>query len=410
MKKTLVVLLILAVAGGLFAQDITFSGDVKTGLRFRAESGVDNPADPLVDLYHDDAAGPQFTVYGTYTADNYGLKLGIIGDASADPIVNVDNIFLWFKPLDVLKISAGKGFGDIPNVYDWATGGGPGIQFLVTPIEGLTIGLTLNAPGNNKGLGDWIFGTPAGETTDKLYSVTAASASNMYAAYKPEYFLQETAFGVKYEADLFKAHVALKLDSEADINDPLSWEALGLGKINFVTPDVATSKVPSEKEIFASAAVEVTAVPNLTIDVAGKVENLNDWDTEGAGRAEIHEKFAYKISDPFNVYLTAKEVLYSFEDSPMGLHGEAGLGYKINDTYTVNLALGADNWLLSDAFGDNEGFHNDNIWIKPSVAITVGEKAAITFYYKATIQNNSAEGATDRPLKSLAQVNFVWSY
>jgi hypothetical protein len=90
------------------------------------------------------------------------------------------------------------------------------------------------------------------------------------------------------------------------------------------------------------------------------------------------------------------------------LHGEAGVGYKLNDTFKLNLALGADNWLLPDTFAD-DGFKNDNIWFKPSVDITVGEKAAITFYYKATVQN-TLKDLPDRPLKSLAQVNFAWSF
>jgi hypothetical protein len=314
--------------------------------------------------------------------------------SDADPQVDPDSIFLWFKPLDVLKISAGTGFGDSPAV-DYATGGGPGIQFLVTPIEGLTIGLTLNNPVNLKGL-------DATNTT-----------VDSYDPYKPEYFLQETALGVKYEADLFKVHAALKLDSEADSAN-LTWDAFGLVDYlkNLPTPvEYGTYKpTAAEKEIFASAGVSVTAVPNLTITVAGKVENLADWASDGAARAEIYEKFAYKISDAFSVSLMVKEVLYSFEDSPTGLHGEAGLGYKINDTYKVNLGLGANNWLLSDKLSDDwKGFHNDNIWIKPSVDITVGEKASITVYYQATIQN-TLKDLPDRPLKSAAQVNFVWSF
>jgi hypothetical protein len=394
MKKTLVVLLILAVAGGVFAQDITFSGSVSTGLRLTAEAG-DNAADPAVDLYHDDAVGPQFGIYGEYAADNYGLKLGIVGDASASPLFDVDNAFLWFKPLDLLKISAGKGFGDIPNVYDFATGGGPGVQFLVTPIEGLTIGLTLTPPNGD------------------------------YGTYEPGYFLQETAFGVKYESDPFKAHIALKLDSNADTGST-SWDAfgykaywLGVDPVNNKEENYQFSFAPDpgsgEKQIFASAAVEVTAVPNLTIDVGGKVDHLNDWASDGSARVEIHEKVAYQISDPFNVYLTVKEVFYSVKDIPTGLHGEAGLGYKINDTFKVSLALGADNWLLPDIdnplvfYNDNAGFKNDIVWFKPSVDITVGEKASITFYYKGTVQN-TLKDLPDRPFKSLAQVNFNWSF
>jgi hypothetical protein len=397
MKKLLVFLLILAVAGGLFAQEITFSGDVKTGVRIQAESG-DNAADPGLDLWHDDAAGPQLSFYGTYNAGNYGLKLGIVGDASASPLFDVDNAFVWFKPLDLLKISAGKGFGDIPNVYDWATGGGPGVQFLVTPIEGLTIGLTLGTPGNNKGI------------------VTGGTA-NGYARYKPEYVLMETAFGVKYESSLFKAHAAFKLDSEADTNDPLSSDAFGLGAYLSSlpgSPSLSLSATKPEKEMFASAAVEVTAVPNLTIDAAGKIENLNDWADDGAARAEIHEKAAYQINDPFNVYLTVKEVLFSNENAFTGLHGEAGVGYKLNSTFKLNFALGADNWIVPDTTiykaAEWNGFHNDTVWFKPSVDITVGEKAAITCYYKGTVQSNSLKNVPDRPFKSLVQFNFVWSY
>jgi hypothetical protein len=367
MKKTLVVLLILAAAGGLFAQELTFSGDVKTGVRLEADKDANS-----VKLWHDDAAGPQFAINGTYGADNYGLKLGFIGDASEASPFSVDSAYLWFKPLDLLKISAGKSFGDIPNVYDFATGGGPGVQFLLTPIEALTVGVTLSTPGGD------------------------------FKKHELKDFFLETALGLKYTSDIFAAHLAFKLDSEADKNDAFSWDALGFPKVEI------GAKKP-ENEMFVSAAVEVTAIENLTIDVAGKIENLNDWAEDGGARAEIHEKVGYQVSDPFNVYLKVVEVLFSHKNGPTGLNAEAGLGYKINDTYKANFTLGADNWLLPDVYGDDKGFNNGKFWFKPAVDITVSEKAAINVYYQGTIENKIYQ-KSEKLFKNVVQVSFAWSF
>jgi hypothetical protein len=383
MKKLLVFLLILAAAGGLFAQDaasITWSGNVYTGLRFQAEDGDNARAE----VYHDDAVGPQFNLYGAFTENNYGLQLGIIGDL--DEGISVDDAWVWLKPLDVLEIRAGMGYGSLPNVYDWDKGGDSGVQFRLYPLDGLTLGMTLTVP------------------------------SGDYAEHLNEYAIQETAFGVHYTSDVFKAHAVIKLDSEDDWTaDSVSFDIFGLGAQKF-------SATKAEKEIAASAAVEITAIDSLTIDVGGNVVNLNDWASDGAGAATIIQKVGYQLNDAFNVYLLVTENLYSYNTSrtdggwgkaPTGLHLEAGVGYVINPTYKFNFYLGANNWLLDgDTFGDdNEGFKNNTVWFEPALGITLGDHAAMTIYYKGTVGNTLKDvGVDERPFASLAQVNFGWSF
>jgi len=389
MKKLLVFLLILAVAGGLFAQDagtITWSGNLYSGVRFQAEDG-DNAK---VDIYHDDAAGPQFSLVGKYTESNYGLQFGINADPTVAGAFTLDSAFVWLKPLDILTINAGLGFGEIPAVYDWPKGPGPGVQFLLAPIEGLTLGMTLSTPNAD------------------------------YAGYKPEYALQETAFGVKYVSDLFKVHAAVKLDSEADITaGSVAWAAFGLDAATL--GGAFTQASADEKEITASASVEITAIDSLTIDVGGNVVNLNDWASDGAGYAAIIQKVAFTLA-PLNAYLLVTEELYSYNEeifpgftvkAPTGLHFEAGVGYVINPTYKFRFALGANNWLLDgDTFGDdNDGFKNNTVWFQPALDITLGDHAAMTIYYKGTVQNTLKDvGVDERPFASLAQVNFTWSF
>jgi hypothetical protein len=186
MKKILVVLLAILVTGGLFAQ-ITFTGDVKSGLTITQTDADPDDKDPKVKLYHDDS-GQRFYINGAVDFnDDFGIAFGFYGKPDSDVSVAYDYASLYGEFLnDMLKLTAGATTGTV-----WGTEGRldagfdslKGVKLEVKPIEGLDIGFQLRAE-------------PEGDMT-------------------AEQWLKETVIGAKYEmAGLFRAVVALGLDSD----------------------------------------------------------------------------------------------------------------------------------------------------------------------------------------------------
>jgi hypothetical protein len=159
MKKALVVFLILAVAGGLFAQTLKLSGSVQTGLavgftdedgdagepkiafiRNRGEQGIRGDLNAVF-TSADDAA------YGKFGA-NLSFRLRettFLGSDSVAP-QNAPTINVWWQPNSFVWIQVGSGG---PNPYNTMGGLGrelnvldnQGLKIRLTPIAGLDVGL-----------------------------------------------------------------------------------------------------------------------------------------------------------------------------------------------------------------------------------------------------------------------------
>jgi len=159
MKKALVVFLILAVAGGLFAQ-ITFSGNVSTGIGIGIsdQEGVD----PKVDYVRtrDGAAGlrGQIAVSYTGTSDDFG-KWGLgtgFRYQQTSLFASGANEFqstgrnLWWQPNSFVYINLGTGdpggYGTPGGIGEsnGVRGGDAGLKVELTPIAGLSIGAHLS--------------------------------------------------------------------------------------------------------------------------------------------------------------------------------------------------------------------------------------------------------------------------
>ena len=235
MKKALIVLLALAVAGGLFAQ-VSFSGGVASGLLLNFDDdgyGLYTSKSDAGDQY-----GHDFGV--SYTADS-GNAGGNVGFTGGNGEWGFDSAKLWFKPLDMLTISGGSGgqggFGT-PGPIDPSNGANDllGINFKLEPMAGLALGASVG-PADGLEFGD--------------------------AAY---------ALGVVYDmATVFKAVANLKYDGSGNEGD---------GLVN------------------AAAGVEVSALSNiagLVISAALSAEdvaNLSD-----AGKLTAGAKVGFKVAD-----------------------------------------------------------------------------------------------------------------
>jgi hypothetical protein len=141
MKKALVVLLILAVAGGAFAQ-LKFTGEVKTGL------GVvyDNASSTAyLDAFSRDGEQPfQFRLNGAYAneGDTAGVKFRLQQRAA----FSVDYAFGYLNAFgNKLTLQGGKvddgTFNSGGGILDADSGEGVGTNILIKPIDNLVIGL-----------------------------------------------------------------------------------------------------------------------------------------------------------------------------------------------------------------------------------------------------------------------------
>ena len=171
-EKALIVLLMLAVAGGLFAQ-ISFGGSASSGLVVAIEDDV------TFHVYNDpDQYASQYALKldAGYTTQSgkAGLNGGFYYNAGG-----VDGgAVAWFKPLDILEARIG-------NIDDWwraATPGslganndfdnsGPGLLLLLDPIAGLNFGAGVYPSGGE--FGDARYTAMVKYTSSGLFSAVA---------------------------------------------------------------------------------------------------------------------------------------------------------------------------------------------------------------------------------------------
>jgi len=155
MKKALVVFLILAVAGGLFAE-ISWSGNAQTGIGIGFD---DTDADPILGMVRnrgENGLQLQFVMGGKVATENYGTFTGNIGfrgsygrfggaDGAATMAWIEDPRLTWAVPGPLgLTLALGNGgpggtgtMGDIDTNLD--AGGGWGLAAQLKPVAGLTL-------------------------------------------------------------------------------------------------------------------------------------------------------------------------------------------------------------------------------------------------------------------------------
>jgi hypothetical protein len=340
MKKALIVFLILAVAGGLFAQEaptFTWTGEFVTGAHVVVNEDLD---DPQLTLANDDGrnrvrlngaiVGPtygfNFRLQAANIAVDSDLAAGTIGDFNTSRAVTMPFAYGYITFFDnLLKVTAGhidpKAWNSGP-VIDTGWDHEAAVRFEFTPpqVSGLNVGFSLKPP-----------------TRERPHSLSAVSLPIADA-------LLETVIGVKYTGlSILDITAALKLDGD----------------------DAA-------KDMNASLGVSLKGIPNLTtaaIEVVGL--NLNDLEDTGTGEIRLGQRVTYVIS-ALTLQLSAREHIYTLKDKDLGLRIEPQVAYKINDSLTATLYAG---------IGSGDTFEHLGFEIKPSLTYTVG-KATIDFIYR----------------------------
>jgi hypothetical protein len=361
MKKFLVVLMILVVAGGVFAQDVAVSGAVKFGTAFLKEQGSDDiivfpysdDVDSGLDLVPPDLPIPlraELTFHATW--DNVGAKIRLRDDFTGHNTNSALDgyAYVYANALnDMIKISGGK-LSDTPwstgGDEDWSLGNTFGARIEVKPIDGLNLGVALDVP------------------------VVAAHGTLKIAD-----FLQETVIGAKYTADAFAVDLGVKLDSEAD---PIPGN--------------------SSKEIELQFGFVLTSIANLTAFIEGDITELNDDDNR---EIDIREKVGYQISDALEAHLAFSEYgsLKDLDADPLGIDIWPGLSYfVIPDKFNAYLDVG----IIA-----NTKFDPLNFEIIPGIEWYYANNAKINFFYDGLFGKDAADIDITT---HIVQVDFVWTF
>jgi hypothetical protein len=189
MKKVLVVLLILAVAGGLFAQtELTFGAGISTGLGI----GWDNSdnGDPKIDFVRERGNGAIRGDVSANLRNGKDWEAGTFGGTVTFAVAyggvfqgnkraySVDNVYIFWYPISILSLRIGThgpwDFGTPGGLGEsWGVrGGDAGLSVVLRPIAGLDIMASAMYGESVKLLKDMGYGLGAQYGSD-LFSLTA---------------------------------------------------------------------------------------------------------------------------------------------------------------------------------------------------------------------------------------------
>jgi len=361
MKKALVVFLILAVAGGLFAE-ISWSGNAQTGVGvgFANEDG-NEPVIGIMRNKGDNGLQLQFVMNGKVATENYGTFTGNIGfrgyyggkfggDGTATMAWIEDPRLTWAAggPLNLTLALGNGGPGGTGTMGDFDTnldaGGGWGLAAQIKPITGLTIAASA------------IYG-PAQKKLDEI----------VYA------------FGAKYSAaDLLDVAANVKFDQTKDDKEKLNFAA-------------GVSILPIVKGLgFTALAIDFQTANGL-----------------GSAKSDFRlgQRIGFKVGD-LGLTLRACEFFWGGTDPnpdfiPMKFNLEAS--YKVSDLVTIGLdgryIIGnkpAFNWRNAGEI-NNAGWNKDQVGlgVSPYVNFNVGGPT-ITLGYnlQSDMSTNAQKPAT----------------
>ena len=304
MKKALIVILILAMAGGLFAQ--TWTGSVNTGAKI---TFTDDDIPVMATRNGDDDAAVDASLSFTNGDDTWGITVGASAKVDTEAAVtglDIGDMVGWVKFADMFKLTAGKGVGGA-----WGSGGNTdtnisdsvaGVRLEVEPIDGLNFGVRFGYPNS-------------GVKANKIVN-----------------FFEEIGIGAKYSADVWWAALGLDLDSE---------------ETQEVDEETGAVTGGGELDALLYFGFNYTGIELVKIHVGAKIENLFTEKT-----VTLFEKLNGTVAG-LNWYFQANEKLIP---DPLEVGLEVGVSYPITISDKTSAEVGAS---ANASFASDPGFSFD---------------------------------------------------
>jgi hypothetical protein len=355
MKKLLIILLVFAAAGGLFAQELKWSGGVSTGI------GLSSDETQKVEIFNDDSwEGNLGFLQAEYTNENVGASIRVQSSYTAgnEPDFGLHSAMVWANLLnDIIQVRAGK-----INYYLWGKGNndwnyftyGTGAMLEVKPIEGLSFGAIFKTNLDKQTV-----------STDDDGIITKKNDS-----VNTEDFFKNIAFGASYDNTAFHLAAALQLGTQ-------------------------------KLEDFHKAlyGFNLNAVPGLILEVSGDFYNIGG---EGIIDSAHFQNIGYKIiPDVFKAAVTLTEDPSAVENGPLGVSVMPWAEYVLTGTpFTL---YGEVKGSTSLAEGVEPAFKWE---VKvPRITYKINDAARIQFYYLLTIPAEESAEPTHK-----VKFNFTWYF
>jgi hypothetical protein len=359
MKKALVALLILAIAGGAFAQELKFTGYVNTGVAVLG--GEDVPySDDGITSYARDAgrAGTRFQLNGAYTNGDFGFnfRLRAQGQGTANNSLFVHYAYGYATLFDTVKLFAGDiNNGSWETQGDWGDDQGEGVGALlqIVAIENL-----------NAGVGIYWTGLTGSSSTTVFSGSTSASGIQYGTAAQlgsvvDSHYLTKVTFGGAYTMpDLFGIQTAWAVGRNKDgekyaINSgDIGISVLAVPKLTAEFEFVLTG-IGNDKENIPSTDVADALLENDGVTLTGSQAVIMPT----APAYMFVQSLGYEINDQLNVGLIAYEYLSTAEFNntkydKLSFSATPWVSYKINEMFTPKLTFTYSQHLDPDFVGD----------------------------------------------------------
>jgi hypothetical protein len=339
MKRILLVLLIFAVAGGLFAQ-VEFGGSAGTGVMVAAEDG-----ETTVHLSRN-GGGTQYywEIWGAWEAESGRSGVDIGFDAYTDEIAGW-GAGVWYKPLDILTLYAGAngapGYGT-PGSLGTSNAGyineTAGLAIRLVPMTGLAIGAGFAPSGAE--FGDASYGVGVSYTASGVISL----AANL--GYNGETEVTNVAAGLDYLGLAGLGITKLAVDVRADNISDLAW--IGIGpRVNFSVAGISghvRSNIylpmtdDGNMNFVAGAQGSYTVVPGVTASLGV------GYGANGAVANTAGSNFDYRYWDSI-----PNKGLNKADTSFLGIHPAISWnvfgGATIGAGYSLLTQLGGDSYM-----------------------------------------------------------------
>jgi hypothetical protein len=418
MKKALVVFLILAVAGGVFAQGLKLSGLFHTGLAAvlsNKQTGPDETLDPYIFAWTRDSEQKAFRFRLNGAWENEGGNAGgsfrlQIQGGDREPFF--DWGYGWIKAFDKkLWVLAGiidnGTFNSGGGILDSDAGEGLGSLVIVSPISGLDLGVGVYVGDKKTVTGD-VYNSAG---TDVIYEGIPYEQFVIYQQNKLWY--PKYTFSINYKMpDLFQATVSFRTHSKyADGNPgtPLNDFNYGFGQ--------------SSQAIISARYLGLPALTRAVVEA--QLDNLEHYGS--AGLTNIFVSVAYKVNSDLEVGLNGG---YYMQNVPDGadkldpiiagwLWGEYKLSGgtivpRLDASYTIGTEGTTDFRYMRKFFLEGKKYNNDYsvLGIRPSVAFNVDSASVIEVGYLFDFVSgpDNYNGDSSSQLNNIVYVDFRWSF